>query len=339
MDSRLQLQQIHKYASCSSECFVFALIYIDRLIQRNNFILTELNVHRVVITAVLLAAKFYDDSYYNNAYYAKVGGVPVTEMNGLELEFLFFIQFSLHATPDVFMRYRHELISHATWTVFDQVLIHPARSQHAQMAFIPSSTSIMCMSNPADMDSSSRDKQYAMEATLALGQEHSWTHQVSPSPPPSATSVSPPSSCDDQDKTEAMLNIETLKYYSAPARYSCLPPGALNNRDRSNSVPLATQHIPSNCVMDRIPCHQQQFGAMDPYIRVVSDDPFQRVNALKHGSIMPVVDSNIMYNTGSRPSRADMARTPSHERCLLSVPISPNTSSPRFVDAIVSSKS
>ena len=34
-----------------------ALIYIDRLIQRNNFLLTELNVHRVVITSVMLAAK------------------------------------------------------------------------------------------------------------------------------------------------------------------------------------------------------------------------------------------------------------------------------------------
>ena len=74
--------RIHKYASCSNECFILALIYIDRLIQRNNFLLTELNVHRVVITAVLLAAKFFDDAYYNNAYYAKVGGVLVSEMNG-----------------------------------------------------------------------------------------------------------------------------------------------------------------------------------------------------------------------------------------------------------------
>ena len=74
----LSFHRIHKYASCSKECFILALIYIDRLIQRNNFLLTELNVHRVVITAVLLAAKFFDDAYYNNAYYAKVGGVLVS---------------------------------------------------------------------------------------------------------------------------------------------------------------------------------------------------------------------------------------------------------------------
>jgi len=39
------LERIHKYASCSTECFILALIYIDRLIQTNNFILSELNVH------------------------------------------------------------------------------------------------------------------------------------------------------------------------------------------------------------------------------------------------------------------------------------------------------
>lgn len=90
-----------------------ALIYVDRLIQRNNFLLTELNVHRVIITAILLAAKFFDDAYYNNAYYAKVGGVLVSEMNGLEVDFLFRINFSLHVTPELFDKYRAELVSHS----------------------------------------------------------------------------------------------------------------------------------------------------------------------------------------------------------------------------------
>ena len=37
---------MNKYASCSPECFVLALVYIDRLIQRNALLLTSLNVHR-----------------------------------------------------------------------------------------------------------------------------------------------------------------------------------------------------------------------------------------------------------------------------------------------------
>mmetsp|Transcript_6300 Transcript_6300/g.7937 ORF Transcript_6300/g.7937 Transcript_6300/m.7937 type:complete len:472 (-) Transcript_6300:426-1841(-) len=110
------LERIHKYASCSSECFILALIYIDRLIQRNNFLLTELNVHRVVITSILLAAKFFDDAYYNNAYYAKVGGVLVSEMNSLEVEFLFRLNFSLRVSPDLYSKYHAELVSHAIGT-------------------------------------------------------------------------------------------------------------------------------------------------------------------------------------------------------------------------------
>lgn len=107
------LERIHKYASCSTECFILALIYIDRLIQGNNFVLTELNVHRVAITSILLAAKFFDDAYYNNAYYAKVGGVLVTEMNRLEVEFLFRINFSLHVSPELYNKYHAELGAHA----------------------------------------------------------------------------------------------------------------------------------------------------------------------------------------------------------------------------------
>ena len=61
-----------------------------------------------------MAAKFFDDAYYNNAYYAKVGGVLVSEMNGLEVDFLFRINFSLHVTPDIFGKYRAELLSHST---------------------------------------------------------------------------------------------------------------------------------------------------------------------------------------------------------------------------------
>ena len=44
------LERINKYSCCSNECFILSLIYIDRLIQMNNFALTSLNVHRVIIT-------------------------------------------------------------------------------------------------------------------------------------------------------------------------------------------------------------------------------------------------------------------------------------------------
>lgn len=110
------LMRIHKYASCSPECFVLALVYIDRLQRMQGFVLTELNVHRVVITSVVLAAKFFDDHYFNNAYYAKVGGVLCKEMNELEIEYLLLINFSLHVPTDTYARFYNDLSHHYTFT-------------------------------------------------------------------------------------------------------------------------------------------------------------------------------------------------------------------------------
>jgi hypothetical protein len=108
------LHRIARYALCSGECFVLALVYVDRIIQQNpHFVVNSLNIHRLLITSVMLAAKFFDDQYFNNAYYAKVGGVPANEMNSLEVEFLFMTNFSLFVTTDTYRQYYQELWNHA----------------------------------------------------------------------------------------------------------------------------------------------------------------------------------------------------------------------------------
>jgi len=59
----------------------------------------------------MISAKFFDDKYYNNAYYARVGGISTKEMNTMELEFLYLVNFKLHVTPEVFEQYKSELIT------------------------------------------------------------------------------------------------------------------------------------------------------------------------------------------------------------------------------------
>lgn len=167
---------IHKYASCSNECFILALIYIDRLIQRSNFLLTELNVHRVVITSVLLAAKFFDDAYYNNAYYAKVGGVLVSEMNGLEVDFLFRINFSLHVAPDVFDKYRVELVMHSA--SIPAMLSPVLESQPASPAMYGASQQDVYVPSPTQpvMTQQHHHQQQVVDAMMCAS-------QITPSPP------------------------------------------------------------------------------------------------------------------------------------------------------------
>jgi len=111
------LQRVAKYAACSGECFVLALVYIDRIIQSNpTFVVNSLNIHRLLITSIMLAAKFFDDQYFNNSYYSKVGGVPCNEINSLEVEFLFMCNFTLFVTTDTYSQYYTELCNHAVNT-------------------------------------------------------------------------------------------------------------------------------------------------------------------------------------------------------------------------------
>ena len=103
------LERIRKYANCSDCCFIVALIYIDRIIEKRNVILTQLNIHRLLLTCVLLAAKFVDDLFYNNAFYAKLGGITTNELNSLEIELLKLINFSLSVNRDSYDHYCYEL--------------------------------------------------------------------------------------------------------------------------------------------------------------------------------------------------------------------------------------
>ncbi len=59
---RQYLDRIFKYSGCSPSCFVVAYIYVDRFLQNTEVHLTSLNVHRLLITSVMLAAKFIDDA-------------------------------------------------------------------------------------------------------------------------------------------------------------------------------------------------------------------------------------------------------------------------------------
>ncbi|XP_044505331.1 cyclin-U4-1-like isoform X2 [Mangifera indica] len=72
--------------------------YLERIF--NSF-----TVHRLLITSVLVSAKFMDDIYCNNAFYAKVGGISTAEMNLLEVDFLFGLGFHLNVTPTTFHTY------------------------------------------------------------------------------------------------------------------------------------------------------------------------------------------------------------------------------------------
>lgn len=103
------IDRIFKYGACSPSCFVIAHIYMDRFLQKTDGHLTSLNVHRLLITSVMVAAKFIDDAFFNNAYYARVGGVSTAEMNRMEVKFLFSLDFRLQVNVETFHKFCSQL--------------------------------------------------------------------------------------------------------------------------------------------------------------------------------------------------------------------------------------
>ena len=56
------LERIFKYAHCNPSVLIVAYAYIDHLmLSHPGFRLTSLNVHRLLITSVMVATKFLND--------------------------------------------------------------------------------------------------------------------------------------------------------------------------------------------------------------------------------------------------------------------------------------
>jgi len=63
--------------------------------QATYFVVDSYNIHRLIIAGVTCSSKFFSDVFYTNSRYAKVGGLPLAELNHLELQFLLLNDFRL----------------------------------------------------------------------------------------------------------------------------------------------------------------------------------------------------------------------------------------------------
>jgi hypothetical protein len=103
-------KRIAKYSHCSAECHIIALIYIDRHVKTREIPITFRNIHRLVIVAVMVAAKLRDDIYYSNAYYASIGGVSNREINELEVELLLSLNWDTYVSFEEYDQYFENLL-------------------------------------------------------------------------------------------------------------------------------------------------------------------------------------------------------------------------------------
>eukprot|EP00181_Compsopogon_caeruleus_P002882 CAMPEP_0184687714 /NCGR_PEP_ID=MMETSP0312-20130426/27361_1 /TAXON_ID=31354 /ORGANISM="Compsopogon coeruleus, Strain SAG 36.94" /LENGTH=229 /DNA_ID=CAMNT_0027144141 /DNA_START=35 /DNA_END=724 /DNA_ORIENTATION=+ len=106
------LLRIEKYANCSPMCLMAACYYIHRLgdLRGSDFAVNALSAHRLVLTATVASVKYWDDEFYNNGFFAQVGGISPTELAALEIEMLEGLEFRLHITEGVMRGFQRLLL-------------------------------------------------------------------------------------------------------------------------------------------------------------------------------------------------------------------------------------
>ncbi|KAI5299357.1 hypothetical protein KEM56_003304 [Ascosphaera pollenicola] len=92
----------------------------ERIALSRTFVIDSYNVHRLVIAGVTCASKFFSDVFYTNSRYAKVGGLPLSELNHLELQFLFLNDFRLSVTIEELEAYGTMLVEFYASEVLSQ---------------------------------------------------------------------------------------------------------------------------------------------------------------------------------------------------------------------------
>ncbi|KAG5250598.1 cyclin-U3 [Salix suchowensis] len=103
---RQYVDRIFKYSACSPSCFVVAHVYVDRFLQQTDIHLTSLNVHRLLITSVMIAAKFVDDS--RRSKHRRIEQVG--------MKFLFGIDFRLQVNVNTFGKYCYACRIKESWS-------------------------------------------------------------------------------------------------------------------------------------------------------------------------------------------------------------------------------
>jgi hypothetical protein len=147
MTIRLYCERIVKYSKCTPEAFVVGMLLLCKFTVFSQHPITVFNVHRMLITSTLIAAKMRDDEYYANTYYARIGGITSDELNALEVHFLSILSWDMWIGEDEFecavamLLTVHDAVvsgsiplAHEVWTSWLQSFEQQSKLRHARVS-------------------------------------------------------------------------------------------------------------------------------------------------------------------------------------------------------------
>lgn len=138
------LSRVLKYCPVTNEVFLSLLVYFDRIAKKANnlkkdnkdseseqlFVMDSYNIHRLIISGITVSSKFFSDIFYKNLRYAKVGGLPLEELNYLELQFLLLLDFKLMISVEDLQNYGDLLLRFWKREQITNELVHDNNSNN-----------------------------------------------------------------------------------------------------------------------------------------------------------------------------------------------------------------
>ena len=104
------VHRIYKIGKLASETLVMALVYLERLEQKSNLKLSIQNWKMLLLQALILASKVWEDlAVWNRDFRTIFHVVPIKDLNKLERVFLNLISFNVSVDASTYAKYYFKL--------------------------------------------------------------------------------------------------------------------------------------------------------------------------------------------------------------------------------------